>query len=253
MLLKDVSLRFPIRSGALTTDRLQDQKKRADIGSEIVEISSGRYAVQALNKVSISLEPGDRLAIIGNNGAGKTTLLRMLAGIFEPDEGTREVSGSVSTIFNIRLGFEMDYTGYENIVLRGLLDGRTRTEIESKTGQIADYTGLGDYLYLPLSTYSSGMLARLAFSVATAWEASILLMDEWIGTGDAAFFDLAEERLVNFATSVQILVLTSHNPGILNRFCNRAVVLSHGAIFYEGGVDDAWSYSREHLKVKFKE
>jgi len=245
------SLFFPVRLPGPRNDWQRARAKRADVGSEIVEVKPGRYAVKALNDVSISLLAGDRLAIIGGNGAGKTTVLKALAGIYDLESGSREVSGKISTIFNMRLGFEMGQSGYDNILLRGLIESQPKAKILATIQEIADFSGLGDYLYMPLDTYSAGMLARLAFSIATAWDASILLLDEWIGAGDIGFFKMAEDRLVNFVTQVQILVVASHNPQILRRFCNRAIVMSHGAIGYEGGVDDAWKWFQEHQQAHF--
>jgi len=242
--LDRANLNFPltvapsVRAAALPLARA----KRANIGGEIIETSRHHLAVQALRDISFSLAPGDRLAIIGSNGSGKTTLLRLVAGLLEPETGSRVVQGKVSTIFNIRLGFMMENTGYDNIVMRGLLDGRSRREIDAKLEHIADSTGLGDYLQLPLEIYSSGMLARLAFSIATAWDASILLMDEWIGAGDAAFLAMARERLVDFASNVQILLLASHAPPILRQMCNRAIVLSQGELVFSGEVDAALAF-----------
>ena len=250
--LFNASLRFPVqmrRVGNLGNAR----EKRADVGSELVEVGPGRYAVQALKDISLSLEPGDRLALIGGNGAGKTTLLRVLAGIFDLDSGIREVNGEISTIFNMRLGFEMAETGYDNIMLRGLIEGHPRSVVKMAVEEIADFSGLGEYLYMPLETYSAGMLARLAFSIATAWDASILILDEWIGAGDTGFLKMAEERLVTFVDKVQILVIASHNATILRRFCNKAMVLAHGSLVYEGEVDAAWKWFQDHQKAKFAE
>jgi ABC-type polysaccharide/polyol phosphate transport system ATPase subunit len=244
--VRHVSLHYPIRINAASQQMLKDGARRADVGSEIVEIKPGSYVVKALNDVSFELRAGDRLGIVGSNGAGKSTLLRLLAGIYRPDSGVRESNGRISTIFNVRLGFEMEQSGYENILVRGLLAGRRRAEILSKVDAIADYSGLGEYLHLPLRTYSNGMLARLAFSLATAWDDSILLMDEWVGAGDAAFFAKAKERLGNYVEGVQILALATHNANILNRFCNTAIVMSRGAIVFRGTVKDALRFFQEH-------
>ena len=244
IVLERAGLNFPldigpkIRAAALPIARA----KRANIGGEIIETSPRHLAVQALRDISFTLSSGDRLAVIGANGSGKTTLLRVVAGLLEPETGTCSVQGRISTIFNIRLGFEMENSGYDNIVMRGLLDGRSRKQIDQKLDEIAGSTGLGDYLLLPLETYSSGMLARLAFSIAIAWDASVLVMDEWIGAGDSSFLTMASERLVDYASNVQILLLASHAPGILRQMCNRAIVLSQGRLVFSGGVDEALAF-----------
>lgn len=250
--LTNASVSFPVRA-TMAQNLRHARGKRADVGSELVEVRPGKYSIHALRNASLTLDPGDRLAIIGGNGAGKTTLLRTLAGIFDIESGTREVQGEISTIFNMRLGFEMAASGYENIMLRGLIEGHSKAAVRAAVDEIAEFSGLGEYIYLPLETYSAGMLARLAFSIATAWDASILLLDEWIGAGDAGFFKLAEDRLVNFVTKVEILAVASHSPGILRRFCNRAIVLSHGAIVYQGGVDESWKWFQGHQATRFTE
>ena len=249
--LRNASLCFPVRLSGPAGDLGKARESRADVGSEVVQIKPGRFAVKALKDVTVSLEPGDRLAIIGGNGAGKTTLLKAMAGIFELEEGMREVQGEIATIFNLRLGFEMEQSGYANILLRGLIDGHSKAEAEAAVEEIAAFSGLGEYLYMPMNTYSGGMLARLSFSIATAWNASTLLMDEWIGAGDIGFFKMAEDRLVNMVDRVKILAVTTHNPAILKRFCNRAIVMSHGAMVYEGGVEDSWTYFQEHQRARF--
>lgn len=246
IVLDRIGLSFPLRAAPAGLAAARSARgKAADVGGEIIGTGGQQFAVQALRDISLTVNVGDRLAIIGSNGAGKTTLLRLVAGILDPETGTRRVRGGLSTIFNIRLGFDLERSGYDNIVLRGLLDGRSRGEIDRRMEAIADSSGIGDYLLLPINTYSSGMLARLAFSIATAWDASILLMDEWIGAGDAAFLATAQERLFDYASSVQILLLATHSPGILRQMCNRAIVLSHGRIAFSGGVDDALKFFQE--------
>lgn len=244
--LRDVSLCYPLRVTAAAQSRLASGTLRTDIGSDIREIEPGKYAVQALSNVSLELKSGDRLAIIGSNGAGKSTLLRTLAGIYRPDTGERVAVGGISTIFNAGLGFDMEQTGLENIVVRSLFAGRRRSEIRKKMDEIARYSGLGEYLHLPLRTYSNGMLSRLAFSVATAWDDAILLMDEWIGAGDAAFLIQANERLMRLVGGVEILALASHNGEILKRFCNVAIVMSHGSVVFCGSVQDGLQFFGRH-------
>jgi lipopolysaccharide transport system ATP-binding protein len=186
--------------------------------------------VHALRDISLELREGDRLGITGHNGSGKSTLLRVIAGVYPPTRGRIERTGSVSSLIDPMLGIEMDATGYENIRLRGLIAGMRLAAIKSITPQIADFSGLGDYLSIPVRTYSTGMLMRLAFSIATAVHTDILIMDEWMSVGDADFKAQAEERLREVIDNTGILVLASHQADLIERECNRGIVLSHGAI-----------------------
>jgi ABC-2 type transport system ATP-binding protein/lipopolysaccharide transport system ATP-binding protein len=174
----------------------------------------------------------------GGGRSLKTTLLRAMAGVYEPTLGRVSVSGRVSTIFDFTLGLDFDATGYENISLQGMLLGLTRKSVAALTDEIAAFTGLGAYLDMPIRTYSAGMLTRLAFAVATSIDPEVLLMDEWIATGDAAFFEKAEARLQALVERAGILVLASHNANLLRRYCNVALWLEHGRIRLMGPVDD---------------
>jgi homopolymeric O-antigen transport system ATP-binding protein len=200
---------------------------------------NGRVTVRALQDINLDLRSGARLALLGHNGAGKTTLLRTLAGIYHPTAGEVKTSGLSVPLFDIGLGFDEDASGYENILLRGLLMGSRRAEIERRTEEIAKFSGLGDFLNLPVRTYSSGMAMRLMFSIATSIEADILLMDEWIATGDQEFIGKATERLNELIDRAHILVFASHSMGILRQLCNRAIVLQAGRIVFDGSVDEA--------------
>jgi ABC-type polysaccharide/polyol phosphate transport system ATPase subunit len=197
----------------------------------------GATIVKALRDVSFELSSGDRLAIIGHNGAGKSTLLRVLAGIYPPTSGSLTVKGRVVSTLNISVGLELEATGYENIVMRGILFGLSRAEIESRVPEIADFTELGDYLNMPVRVYSSGMMMRLAFGVLTSLSVDILLMDEVIGTGDLEFIKKAQQRLSDFMDRAQILVLASHNDDIVKRLCNKAIMLSKGQMLAFGPVE----------------
>jgi ABC-type polysaccharide/polyol phosphate transport system ATPase subunit len=229
---KNVSLRFRLQ-GADTP--LAPAHRR--LGGA-VENHEGRRSVRALDDVSLDLREGDRLAIIGHNGAGKSTLLRTLAGIYRPQEGRVESSGPATGVFNIALGFRQEATGYRNIVLKGLIAGKTRAQIEAVIPEIAEYTELGPYLHMPLRTYSQGMAMRLAFAIATAFASEILLLDEWIGAGDAQFREKIVTRMTSFVESAHILVLASHSTQLLRRTANRAIWMEAGRIRAEGPVDE---------------
>ena len=177
--LNNVDVDFPLYSGASRS--LKTSLLNLSSGGRIGRTVSDRMCVQALTKVSLQLNDGDRLGIIGPNGSGKTTLLRVLSSVYEPSGGQVFIEGSVASLFDVALGMDTEGTGYENITLRGMLLGLSRPEIEKKVQDIAEFTELGDYLSIPVRTYSSGMLLRLAFAVCTSVEPEILLMDEWIG------------------------------------------------------------------------
>jgi len=188
-----------------------------------------RY-VKALEDVSFEISSGDRLGLVGTNGAGKTTLLKVLYGIYEPTGGRVVVDGRVDALFNINLGFRGEATGRRNIVLRGLINGWSEEEIETRMEDIIEFSELGDFIDLPLKSYSTGMAARLAFAVATALEPEILLMDEWIGAGDPAFQEKAGKRMAEFADKAGIIVLASHNPALIKRTCTKVLELRQGQV-----------------------
>ena len=202
-------------------------------------ISSGDAVpvVKALRDITFSLNKGDRLGLVGHNGAGKSTLLKVLAGIYQPTAGSATATGRIVSTLNISLGMEPEATGFENIIIRGLLLGLKRSEINAKIDDIALFTELGDYLNMPVRIYSSGMTTRLAFAIVTAMDSDILLMDEVIGTGDAAFMDKAEKRLNEFMNRSKIIVLASHSNDVIRKFCNKALLLEHGQVIYEGAPD----------------
>jgi ABC-2 type transport system ATP-binding protein/lipopolysaccharide transport system ATP-binding protein len=196
--------------------------------------------VQALQNISFTCKDGDRIGLIGHNGAGKSTLLKVLAGIYRPTNGSLSISGSVVSTLNISLGMENEATGLENIVIRSMLMGLSRKEALREIDDIADFTELGEYLNMPLRTYSSGMATRIAFAVATAMHADILLMDEIITTGDASFLTKAEARLAKFMGRTKIIVIASHSEAIIRKFCNKAILLQHGKLLGIGTVDEMY-------------
>ena len=208
---------------------LAKRDKRLPTGGKI-EHRAGGGSVVALDRVSFSLAAGDRLGLVGPNGAGKTTLLKVLYGIYEPTGGTLAISGRTDALFNITLGFRPEATGRRNIVLRGLINGWAPEEIDARMESIIAFSKLGEFIDLPLKTYSQGMAARLAFSVATTLEPEILLMDEWIGAGDPAFQAKAKDRMRDIADRAGIIVLASHNHGLLKQTCNKVLVLERGRV-----------------------
>jgi ABC-type polysaccharide/polyol phosphate transport system ATPase subunit len=186
------------------------------------------FNVQALESINLTLDEGDRLGIIGRNGAGKSTLLRLIGGIYPPTSGRRTVVGRISSLFDIALGFEVDANGWENIQYRGYLQGETPRSIRSKAQAIADFSELGDFLNMPVRYYSAGMKVRLAFSIATAIDPEILIVDEVLSAGDMAFQAKARERLKSLMTNARVVVVVSHDLKSLPLLCERTMWLDHG-------------------------
>ncbi len=208
----------------------------------VVEAASGRLGsdgrkrvvVQALRDVSFSLAPGDRLGLVGVNGAGKTTLLRTLAGIYEPVAGRVRVRGSLNALLDPNLGMNMDLTGRENIRLRGMYQGVPRSGLSRLEEDVQDFAELGDFIDLPVRIYSSGMVVRLGFALATAVRPQILLMDEWFLAGDATFISKARLRLEDMVRGAEILVLSSHITAVVREWCTRVMWMEHGRVRDEG-------------------
>jgi ABC-type polysaccharide/polyol phosphate transport system ATPase subunit len=197
---------------------------------------------QSLKNIWISLNEGDRLAVIGTNGSGKSTLLRVMSGILPHDSGRIHRSGSAHALLSPAAGFVSQATGYENIYLRGLLLGLTRKEIDSKLDQVIDFADIGDWMFQPVANYSSGMSLRLAFAVCTALPAEMLLIDEWIGAGDARFMVRARQRIQDVVKTTRVLVLASHSESVLRQFCNKAVVMHQGAAVFQGSLQDGLAF-----------
>jgi ABC-2 type transport system ATP-binding protein/lipopolysaccharide transport system ATP-binding protein len=236
--LDNVSVSFPIYDAASRS--LKKRLVSAAVGGQIqVEPGSTKLSVvQALEDVSLTFKHGDRVGLVGHNGAGKTTLLRVIAGIYEPVRGVVKVEGQTAPLFDITLGMDPESTGYENILLRGLFLGLTHREIREKAEEIAEFTELGRFLELPMRTYSAGMRMRLAFAVSTSIQPDILLVDEGIGAGDAAFMEKANRRLEEFTGKAAIIVLASHSDQLVRSMCDKAVLMQQGRVVASGGTDD---------------
>jgi len=200
--------------------------------------AGNRVIVRALDNISLAINHGDQLGIIGHNGAGKSTMLRVLAGIYEPSLGTITIDGHVSPLFDVSAGLDLDDSGYENIVTCALLLGMSRDEIERKIPDIAEFSELSDYLALPTRTYSTGMLVRLGFAIATAIDPEILLLDEWLGAGDARFATRAAKRVEEMIERSSIMVLASHSDELIRQMCNRVILLAHGRVVADGPTTD---------------
>jgi ABC-2 type transport system ATP-binding protein/lipopolysaccharide transport system ATP-binding protein len=236
VIIRDVSVQFPIFNA--DTRSLKNRLMHMTTGGRIGRDVGNRICVDALTGVTLNFEHGDRVALVGHNGAGKTTLLRVIAGIYEPTSGNVHRDGRVAPLFDMTLGMNSEATGFENIVLRGRFLGLQAKEIRAKMDEIASFTELGEYLAMPARTYSTGMLLRLAFAVSTSIEPEIMVMDEWIGAGDATFIDKAKKRLNDFIGRAGILVVASHSIGLLESNCTKGVLMHAGKVETVGPIDE---------------
>jgi lipopolysaccharide transport system ATP-binding protein len=226
--LSRASVEIPVFNSASRS--LTNSLMSAATGGLLTTHKGGHVSIRALSEISLELNPGDRLGVIGHNGSGKSTLLRLLAGIYSPTSGTISISGTIASLMSISLGINPDNTGRENIYIRGKLMGLSKKQIDEKIEEIVAFSDLGAYIGLPVRTYSSGMALRLAFSVATTIRADIIIMDEWLSVGDEAFKDRAQARLNELVDESEILVIASHSRDLIERTCNRVLWLEHGLV-----------------------
>jgi lipopolysaccharide transport system ATP-binding protein len=226
--LQNATVDFPIYHSS--SRRLSSSLLRLNTGGELSKEGRGMVHVTALDSLNLDFESGSRVGLVGHNGAGKTTLLRLLTGVYEPTSGVCIREGQIASLMDISMGFSSDASGIENIYLRAAFLGLTRKQTDEVIGSIVEFSELGDFVNLPVRTYSSGMLLRLAFAVSTAIEPEILVMDEWLAVGDAAFQQKAELRIRKVVEASDILVIASHGKDLLTKVCNRIIWFEHGKI-----------------------
>jgi ABC-2 type transport system ATP-binding protein len=203
---------------------------------------------KALKNLNLSVEKGEIFGILGRNGAGKSTLLKVISRVLEPTEGRVWIQGKVYPLLQLGAGFHPELTGIENVYLNASLLGHTREEVNEKLDSIADFAEIGDFIHAPLRTYSSGMMARLGFSVATAWIPDILILDEILSVGDAAFVKKCSNRIEEFRNSGATILLVSHSIDMVKDMCQRAALLDHGQLLTVG---DASDVAEEYRKMIF--
>jgi len=238
--LNQVGVRFDVSTAAdghTLKGFLASLRNRASRPSNVIE---------ALKSVTLDIRAGERVGLIGHNGAGKSTLLKVMAGIYPPTSGIAKTVGHVCPLFEFATGFEYNRSGWENIRIRAMLLGMSPDEIEEKLPEIAEFSGLGNFLDYPTRTYSSGMFVRLAFAVSTSVNPEILLLDEVMGAGDLAFTEKANVRMREFMAQGKILVFSSHSLDLLADYCNRTVWLDHGIVIDDGPTPEVVARYKSH-------
>lgn len=236
---ENACIEFPIFNA--TGRSLTSSILKVATGGKLDSDPNGRVLVKALTNLTFALHEGDKVALLGHNGAGKSTLLRALARVYAPTRGTTEINGVVGSLIDISLGINLEATGRENVFIRGQLLGLTKQEIAAKYDEIVEFAELGNFMEMPVRTYSSGMHLRLAFAVSTVVRPEILLMDEWLSVGDADFQHKAEARLRELVSETKILAIATHSRELVESVCNRAIWLEHGEIKMDGPVEEVSS------------
>lgn len=233
--LSNVSIEIPVYNSQERS--LKKTVMGIATGGRIGATEDGRTIIRSLDNVSLTINANERIGLIGHNGAGKSTMLRVLSGVFTPSSGTAEIEGKVGSLIDISLGIDTEATGLENIYLRAALLGIPKEKVDSELNNIIEFSELGQFIQMPVRTYSSGMHLRLAFSVSTMIEPEILIMDEWLSVGDNNFQIKAEKRLSELVDRSNILILASHSPTLIQKCCTRVIWLEHGRIKEEGYPD----------------
>lgn len=240
--IQNVSIEFPVYN--INARSFKKHFIRLATGGAVSEDSRQHVVVNALKNISLSLKDGDRVGLVGHNGSGKSTFLRLLAKIYEPTSGDINIEGNISPMLDIMQGIEAEFTGYENITARGTVLGMSREQINKSIAEIAEFSGLGDYLSMPIRTYSSGMRVRLAFAISTVIRPDILLIDEIFGAGDADFMVKARAKMVSLLHQSSIVVMATHSDPLISEFCNKVLLLDGGKIKFFGDVETAMKMYR---------
>lgn len=230
--IQEVSVDFPIYNASARS--LKKQLMRIGTGGRLGADAAGRVVVRAIDGLNLRVVDGERVGVLGHNGAGKSTFLRLLAGVYQPTSGVVRMAGEIGSLIDISLGIDPEATGRENIFLRGALLGMSRAQVESHFDDIVAFSELGDFVEMPVRTYSTGMHLRLAFAVSTIVRPQILLMDEWLSVGDEAFKHKVEARMKDMVRASNILILATHSRSLVESICNRVLWLEHGKLRMDG-------------------
>lgn len=239
--IKNITIKYPI----FTSETVSLKNSLiGKVGGNLLA-TKGIPVVTALKNITLSIKDGDRVALLGHNGAGKSTFLKVCSGIYEPTQGSVKIKGRISSMVGLHMGMDEEASGYENIYRRAIFMGLPHNEAQNLIEEVKDFSELGDFLHLPIRTYSTGMQTRLAFAIATSIVPDILIMDEMIGAGDKEFVEKAKERTRKIIDQSKIFVIASHNPAILSGICNKAIWLENGIIKKQG---DFEVVNKEYLK-----
>jgi len=232
--IKSLSLEFELYDSSKQS--LKKKIIHKAVGGFIEHKDSKKTIVKALNNIDLKINSGDRVGILGHNGSGKSSLLQVIAGIYEPTSGKIDQHGTLTALIDINQGLDFEATGYENILLKGILHGYSLKEIKKNLNSIIEFSGLGDFINMPIKNYSTGMVLRLAFASSTFKNQNIFVLDEWLSVGDDDFLKKCELRLTELINDSDILVFATHDTNLLNRICNKYVRLESGKIVEQGKI-----------------
>lgn len=238
--LLGVTLDYAVYS--VRAQSLRSSMMNLAIGGRFMKDQRDIAVVRALSNIGFKIEEGDRLALIGHNGSGKTTLLKVIAGIYEPSEGVVDIQGRITCMLNVGLGVDPEATGLQNIYNMGLMRMVRKSVIRERVPSIVEFSELGAFINLPVKTYSAGMMSRLMFAIVTELDADILVLDEWLGAGDASFHEKAAERMNNFVSKARIVVIGTHDLNLVRKVCNKVCVLEGGRMSYFGPTDEYFDH-----------
>jgi len=243
--LTNVHLRYPVMG-------LKSHSLQMELSTKVGGIfgstkDSTTEFVHALNDISLTIDNGERLGILGHNGAGKTTLLRVLAGVYPPTSGTAEIDGKISAMTDFSLGMDPNVSGYKNIIFRLVFMGYSYEDASNACEEIIEFSELGEFIHMPTRTYSTGMFLRLAFAISTHFTPDILILDEVIGAGDESFREKALARLDSLFKDARIVVLSSHDLAAIEKYCSKVIVMKHGEVIYSGEPTQAIEFYKQSV------